>query len=691
MHITLSSLIHLSSCLVIFCGFAGDAHANEQDIERITITETISKQAGAKMVKPLLTTAASISLIEAEQLQKQNIVDVEQLATALHGITVTGVSNTSPSLLSRGFEIDSYLIDGIPSSALLQSPYPMADLFFFETVELLRGPSAIFSGFGNPGGVLNLVRKKPKGGFAMQGAAQIGSYDAHRLELDVSTDWNGYSAMQSRVGIMRQRKNEFYDAVDFARDMVFITNQYDLSDRTLLTFGHRFDNYQPNIQTGVPGYQTGGFVPFKRSTYLGAKWNRIESNTRESFLQVTHQLQNDIKANASLQYGNTNALQKYAYMGRGAITAENPTIALIPYFGRHDAQTATIDLNLSGQFELWQQNHEWLLGADYQTNDAYTEYGRGKVRPTINAFKPAHNLPEIDIPLQGIDDYRIDQKGLYSQIQWQLDEHFAVVNGVRVHWWQDDYQVIYPKVLATEYTKFTAKISPSLAVLYTPNERWSWYSSYSDTMMPSSQRMADQRLLPPLLSKQIEIGTKSHSLGEAVLISAAMYQIDQQNRAVRDPEHEGFFLPAGSVRSRGAELEIQGDLTTQWKLSAGYSHNQNTYRKDDAKQGETYQPVAPKQQFKMWTDYEFNQPLLLGLNVGVGLTMMGKASGNGVRQGGYSVVNFNAGYAFNQHWQLNLNINNMTDKNYYARIGGTGRGNYFGAPANAQLTVRAHF
>lgn len=691
MNITSSTLLNLSPCLLISCCFAAYAHPNEHDIEHITVTETSSKQAGSKIVKPLLESAASITVIATEQLQKQNIVDVEQLATALHGITVTGVSNTSPSLLSRGFEIDSYLIDGVPSTALLQSPYPMADLFFFESVELLRGPSAIFSGFGNPGGVLNLVRKRPKGGFAMQASAQMGSFNANRLELDISTDWNSTSSLQSRFGVMRQRKDEFYDAVDFARDMVFITNQYELNHNTVLTFGHRFDNYQPNIQTGVPGYQSGGFIAFKRSTYLGAKWNRIESNTRESFIQLTHHLQHDIKANVSLQYGSTDALQKYAYMGRGAITPQNPTIALIPYFGRHDAQTATLDLNLSSQFELFNRNHDWLLGADYQTNKTHTAYGRGKVRPTIHAFEPDHNLPELDIPLQGIDDYRIDQKGLYGQIQWQLHDQIAVVNGMRVSWWQDDYQVQFPQPAPAEYTEFSAETSPSVAVVYTPDAQWTWYSSYSDMMTPSSQRKADQSLLPPLLSKQLEVGVKSSVLGEAVLVSSALYQIDQQNRAIRDPDHEGFFLAAGSVRSRGAELEIQGDITTQWQVSAGYSYNHNTYLKDDTKSGETYQPVAPKQQVKIWTDYEFTQPTLLGLNVGLGLTMMGKAAGNGVQQGGYSLLNLNAGYTLAQNWQLSFNINNVLDKNYYARIGGTGRGNYFGAPANAQLTLRASF
>lgn len=683
------SLLRLRPCLLLVCCFA--AHANPEEIEHIRVTESRDKQAGAKMVKPLLETAASITVIAPEQLQKQNITDVEQLATALHGITVTGVSNTSPSLLARGFEIDSYLIDGVPSSALLQSPYPMADLFFFDSVELLRGPSAVFSGFGNPGGVLNLVRKKPKGGVAMQASAQMGSFHAHRLELDISTDWSSISSLQSRFGVMRQRKDEFYDAVDFARDMVFITNQYEFNQNTVLTFGHRFDNYQPNIQTGVPGYQSGGFVAFKRSTYLGAKWNRIESNTRESFIQLTHHLPHDLKANLSLQYGSTDALQKYAYMGRGAITEQNPTIALIPYFGSHDAQTTTLDLHLSSQFEWFNQAHDWLLGVDYQTNNSHTAYGRGTVRPTINAFAPEHNIPELDIPLQGVDDYRIDQKGLYGQIHWQLHEQITVVNGLRVSWWQDDYQVIFPQPAPAEYTEFNAETSPSVAVVYTPDAQWTWYSSYSDMMTPSSQRQADQSLLPPLLSKQLEIGVKSSVLGEAVLLSTALYQIDQQNRAIRDPDHEGFFLPSGSVRSRGVELEIQGDITAQWQMSAGYSYNHNTYLKDDTKSGERYQPVAPKQQVKIWSDYEFTQPALLGLNIGVGLTMMGKAKGNGVQQGGYSVFNLNAGYAFMQNWQLSLNLNNIFDKNYYARIGGTGRGNYFGAPANAQLTLRVNF
>ncbi|MEG8054928.1 TonB-dependent receptor plug domain-containing protein [Sphingomonas aerolata] len=133
-------------------------------------------RAVGKTVTPLRDTPNTVTVIDRDQIEAQNLFTLEDALTATNGITVNGVGSEDPSFFSRGFAITNYLIDGVPSFAF-NFPSAVPDLFFYDRLEVLRGPAGLFSGSGNPAGSINMVRKRPLDAFKMQASAGAGSYD----------------------------------------------------------------------------------------------------------------------------------------------------------------------------------------------------------------------------------------------------------------------------------------------------------------------------------------------------------------------------------------------------------------------------------------------------------------------------------------------------------------------------------
>ena len=175
----------------------GSADAQKSD-EIMVIGKSYGRAVG-KTLTPLKDTPNTITVIDRDQIEAQNLFTLEDALTATNGITVNGVGSEDPSFFSRGFAITNYLIDGVPSFAF-NFPSAVPDLFFYDRLEVLRGPAGLFSGSGNPAGSINMVRKRPLDAFRMQASAGAGSYDNLRFELDVSTPIGSKAGL--RVGAM---------------------------------------------------------------------------------------------------------------------------------------------------------------------------------------------------------------------------------------------------------------------------------------------------------------------------------------------------------------------------------------------------------------------------------------------------------------------------------------------------------
>jgi len=370
-----------------------------RDSDIYVLGKSYGKEVG-KTVTPLKDVPNTVTLIDREQIEAQNLLTLEDALTATPGITITGVGSENPSYMSRGFAITNYLIDGTPTLSFA-FPAVVPDLFFYDRLEVLRGPAGLFSGSGNPAGSINLVRKRPLEERSLRTAIGYGSYDNIRAELDVSQPLGSSAAV--RFGAMTQDQDQFYDIAHRNRVAAFGVARIDLGERTTFTFGGNYDRFKPAIQTGLPGIiggldgSDGRLLDVRRSTYLGADWNRFRSDIWTAFADVTHELSDRWSLRASGLYSKVERIDVYSYIGNQPVTPTNGLTNHIAYRGDNFMKTHALDLNAIGSFSAFGRDHMLIVGADYQDSSYQSYYTRLSNYARIDVYNPVSpSEPPLD-------------------------------------------------------------------------------------------------------------------------------------------------------------------------------------------------------------------------------------------------------------------------------------------------------
>nr|WP_317893730.1 TonB-dependent siderophore receptor [uncultured Sphingomonas sp.] len=727
---------------------ADDAQVRSEDAssdEVVVVGKSYGREVG-KTVTPLKDMPNTVTLIDREQIEAQNLFTLEDAMTATNGITVTGIGSEDPSFMSRGFAITNYLIDGVPTLSF-GFPGVVPDLFAYDRLEVLRGPAGLFSGSGNPAGSINLVRKRPLEAFKVQASAGYGSYDNLRLELDVSAPLGDRAGV--RVGGMLQDQDQFFDVAHRNRLGFYGITAIEIGDRTTLTIGGSYDRFKPAIQSGLPGYAGGAdgsegrLLDVDRSTYLGADWNRFRSETWTAYAELTHRVSDRWTLRATGLMTDVDRIDVYSYIGNQAVTPANGgNTSHIAYRGDNFAKTRSFDMNGVGSFPLFGREQTLILGADYQASDydsyftRLSNYARinvfDPVSPTepplnpygplpyypvqgSNATCPATSTPITPAPVNcvlqsyGGTSTLVEQYGLYGQMRLQPVEGLTLVGGGRLTWWEQTTETLLPTPAAPRSTGVDAQLTPYAGIVWDVTPNLNVYGSYADSFTPQSapagRTRPDREPVKPLIGDQYELGTKLALMDNRLLLSAAVYQLTQSNRLFNPADEPTIVLQVGKVRARGIEAEATGEILPGWRINGGYTYTKTEYLEDTQPQfeGLSLTPIIPKHMIKVFTNYAPQDGALAGASVGGGLTWFSETSGgtpsiigaNGqptistvVRQGAYAVLDLRAGYKVNDQLSFSINANNLLDRSYYSRISSTGRGNYYGSPRTVFATIR---
>lgn len=265
-----------------------------------------------------------------------------------------------------------------------------------------------------------------------------------------------------------------------------------------------------------------------------------------------------------------------------------------------------------------------------------------------------------------------------------------MIIGARLDWY--DNQSTYNAIADGYYTnsdyKITRNVTRYAGVIYDLDDNHSVYASYTDIFMPQSEQGQGRSIIRPIEGKNYEIGIKGEYFDGALNASAAIFQIDQENRAAESANQRGCtdyicYEASGKVRTQGIDLELMGALTPNWQVGAGYTYSQTKFLKDanKAKEGSKFDSDLPEHLFKLSTTYtlpgELNQ-WRVGGNVYGQSGIFNKGSnafGNyRIDQGSYAVVGLMVGYKVNKNLDTRLNLNNIFDRKYYQGIAGNNTG-----------------
>ncbi|WAC00148.1 TonB-dependent siderophore receptor [Pseudomonas putida] len=660
---------------------------------------TGSMSTATKLPLSLRETPQAVTVITRQRMDDQAMTSINDVVKATPGLFLDYSGGPGrQSYTSRGFDIDNLMYDGIPSGYKPYTVGSQPNLAMFDRVEIVRGATGLITGSGNPSAAINLVRKRPLAEQKVTLTGAAGSWDDYRGEVDASSPLNDSGTLRGRVVTSYRGANSYIDDVEEDHGLFYAITEADLSEDTTLTlsFSHQKDQTN-NFWGAMPTALNGHHVGYSRSYNPGSDWENKDQEINTVFAEVQQRLANDWKLQVNANYSQQDGTFTGSYQSRWA--GLDQPLSRTAYQSKHQENQAGVDGFVSGPFQAFGRTHELVVGASKRIYDMDTRnYSPYDTNWPLNGGKPnfvhTNNVREV-----------ATQEGVYMTTRLSLADPLKLILGGRLDWYDYDNK----ESSSADY-KVTRNVTRYAGLIYDLDDHHSVYVSYSDIFNPQDYKDASGSPLKPVDGKNYEIGLKGEYFDGALNASVALFRIDQENRAVSQTDLTGCndptncYVASGEVRSQGIDMELQGALTRNWQVGAGYTYARVHTLKDAANPGNVNQRFdtdTPEHLFKLTTTYRFEGPLEK-LRIGGNISWQSRiyndftvADGSEYRlvQGSYAVTDLMAGYQVNKHLDLQLNANNVFDRKYYSAVATSVdyAGDTWGAPRNMMLTAKYSF
>lgn len=670
----------------------------------------------------------SVSILDEERIRGQNLATIGDVLNEMTGVTVTHGDTNNSGFYARGFEVNSYHIDGGAATSLDYRNDLLPDTSEFSHVEMLRGSDALFGGAGNPSATVNLVRKRPQVDPAFMLDQQVGSWRNLRTQLDATGPIALNGKLLGRVVAMYADRDFFYDTAAMRKKKLYGIVEYHPTASATLTLGGSIDRRNDVPMTrGLPRYLDGGDIHLPRSTFIGMPWNREQARGSEVFAQFAYDFSERWKLKVE---GTRLRMRSEELVADITGPVQRGTGTLLGFTSARNLVNTRTSLvgnaQLSGSFDVNGWKQDVLIGADYQDNPTR---GVAAVSPRIGPPLSIFDLQPYQPSAAVINTeflVPVTQRGEYLSLRLRpMIKGLSVIAGVRNSYYRTSSRsttslaangmVLFqtPNVA----TRIDGKLTLLAGVTYDLGERYSIYASYADIFLPplNGLRRADGSFFDePLDGTNLEAGVKGEWYGGLLNGSLALFSIRQRGVPLSvgfDPTIPGCCVVGGSSRSKGVEFELDGRVARGWQVGLGYTFNIN-HRASLV--GGAVPPLmtrSPRHLLKSWTDYRLpggwwrwsvggDFHAQTG-NYQNGLVCSGPSSITGgclspktnyqVRQGFYAVLGLRMGYRLTPDWQLAVNLNNVFDRTYYQTIGDPVSGSWYGAPRNVILSLHGTF
>ena len=656
-----------------------------------------------RMVLTPRQTPQSITVITRQHMDDFGLNSIDEVMRHTPGITVSTFDSERTNYYARGFSVENFQYDGIPTlrNSAYSSGQTLSDMAIYDRVEILKGATGLLTGAGAPGATINLIRKKPTREFKASIDVGAGSWDNYRTQVDVSGPLTDSGNIRGRAVAAYQDKHSFMDRYKRKTGVYFGTLEADLSDDTLLTLGFDYQNNDPHA-SGWSGSRplfdrNGERIDVKRSYNNGANWSRWEQTTQSVFATLEHSFANGWVGKGQL----THQVNSYDAPLGSVMSGPFPATGLSSIYANKftgNTRTDAADAYFSGPFSLAGREHELVIGAS--ASSAHWQ-GKDYGNPTFLSanvidfwnFDGKTTEPDWGAPTQ-YNDTTTRQTAGYISARFNLTDDLNLLLGTRLanYWLTGDY-----------HTTETGRLVPYVGVTYDLNDNFTAYASYTDIFMPQTyNRDRNNKVLEPDEGKNYEVGIKGEFYGGRLNTSLAYFEVHESNRAEPDAEYNAdptnpsiLYASVGTkAKAKGFEAEMSGELAPGWQAQAGFTHK--VIRGSDDEKISTWEP---EDQLSLYTTYKFKGPLDR-LTIGGGARWQNRSWQNiynrakdqyqDFSQDAYWLVDAMAKYQVSEHLSTTLNVNNLFDKQYYTNIGFYNTA-YYGDPRNVMVNTRWDF
>ncbi|EJO6242156.1 ferrichrome porin FhuA [Escherichia coli] len=684
---------------------------------------------GTKTDTPIQKVPQSISVVTAEEMALHQPKSVKEALSYTPGVAVgtRGASNTYDYLIIRGFAADGQSQNNYLNGLKMQGNFyndAVIDPYMLERAEIMRGPVSVLYGKSSPGGLLNMVSKRPTTEPLKEVQFKAGTDSLFQTGFDFSDALDDDGVYSYRLTGLARSANAQQKGSEEQRYAIAPAFTWRPDDKTNFTFLSYFQN-EP--ETGYYGWlpKEGTVEPLPNGKRLptdfneGAKNNTYSRNEKMIGYSFDHEFNDTFTVRQNLRFAQNKVSQKSVY-GYGMCsdplyTKDQEALKASPCLSIPQSQWGhtltrqyvidneklenfSVDTQLQSKFATGSVDHTLLTGVDFMRmrNDIDSWFGyAGSVAPS-----DIYNLDRSDFDFGAHPNpsgpYRVllkqKQTGLYVQDQAQWDKVLVTLGG-RYYWAdQSSFNRDYGNKSERDDKEFTWRGG----VNYLFDNGVTPYFSYSESFEPASQTDANGDLFAPSKGKQYEVGVKYVPEDRPIVVTGALYQLTKTNNLMADPNGSLFSVEGGEIRARGVELEAKAALSASVNVVGSYTYTDAEYTTDTTYKGNTPAQV-PKHMASLWADYTFFDGPLSGLTLGTGGRYTGSSYGdpaNSFKVGSYTVVDALVRYDLARVGMAGsnvaLHVNNLFDREYVASCFNT-YGCFWGAERQVVATATFRF
>jgi catecholate siderophore receptor len=673
-----------------------------------------STSVATKTNTPLIDIPQSVSVVTKEFIQDQAFQTLTDVTRYVPGVAIHQGEGNRDELVIRGVDSSAnFYVNGFRDDVQY-----FRDLYNAQSVEVLKGPSALTFGRGAGGGLVNRTLKEADGTRIYEATAQTGSYNDRRVSLDAGQAVNENVAV--RLNTFYEISNTFRDYGHFERYGFNPTVTLKPTDDTKIKLSYEYyhdlrlaDRGNPSL--GLPGGATrfNPTEPFAPNgdlkTFYGSPiYNQARVDVQTGIAVIEHDFGNGLTAKNSTLYADYNRGYRNVYPGGtgggpggGAVTPDLTQVSLNAY------QNDTPRENVFNQTDFIYKTatgpvlHTIAFGTEFGRENGLSRRDSGifpengnRAFDVVNPFNPTYFGPVVftHLPSDANSKYRLNISSGYVQDQIEVTRWLQFLLGARY----DSFDLsAFDFNTFTNRSRVDEEVSPRVAIIVKPIENLSIYTAYSTSFLPAS---GDQfsalspgtLILQPQKFESTEVGAK-WNINPKLLFTAALYELNRTNVPIPDPNNPGFFFPSGANQIRGFETAITGYVTPEWQTVFGYAY---TDARVTSATSPTIVPgnrvqLVPFNQFAWWNKYQINYRWAASLGI-IYFSDSFASSDNTVRLPGF--WRFDAGLfaKIDETWSAQLNVENIFDTGYWATADGNnnispGQGRTFRVLARARF------
>jgi iron complex outermembrane receptor protein len=603
---------------------------------------------GTKTDTPILEIPQSISVITRDQIVSQQAQSLAEVVRYTPGVTTElyGASSFLDEVKIRGFVAPRFL-DGLrlPSDTVVRFAEPKAEPYGLERFEILRGPSSGIYGHSSPGGLVNMVSKRPTDFHRGEVELQTGSFERLQGAFDLSGPLDEQRKFLGRiVGLARDTDR----VIDFNHEKrLYIAPSFTWLPTPDTTFtvlaSYLQDDIKGQPQQYLPAFGTlypgpNGRLPYSRN--IGEpSYDRVKLDQVLVGYEFTHRFNEVFQLRQNLRYG---TIRNEVYSMRNESPVPDPITGNLSRSANYvfgDVKNLTVDTHVQADFRTGPFVHKVLYGIDYQKQDVTSDYRAGVGFPLqppsffpINPYAPVYGQPipgknQLSPVINTVTDQY--QVGTYLQDQIKVDRWVITLTGRYDKAVADTTNLLDSTTAHQDDGAFTGRAG----LTYLFDNGVAPYAAYSTSFQPVfGFSVANPNGAPPFkptTGKGWEAGVKYQPVGYRMLLTAAVFEVTQQNVLTPDPNDNFLQVQTGEVRVRGWELEARGNITRELAIVGGVSHIEPIVTKTTiaANVGKDLANV-PRDSASLWAMYSFYDGTLGGLSLGGGVRYVGGLYGS---------------------------------------------------------------